>query len=318
MKKKNIITRRDFLRKSAYATLAVATTGCGMGIPGELPKLSFPQKENSDIGTQTEIKSEKKTKVVLVRDVDVINTAGRINPEVILTMLDKAVATLLSKADGIEAWKTLVKPTDIVGIKSNVWDLLPTPREVEQAIKKRLMDAGVQERNIGIDDRGVLHNHIFRNSTVLINTRPLRTHHWSGIGGCIKNYIPFVLFPPLYHNNACADLAKIWELPIVKGKTKLNILILLQPLFYGIGPHHFQTRYTWYYKGILVGTDPVAVDAVGLQILSAKRLAYFGEERPFHPPPHHILLADTKHKLGISNLKQIELIKLGWAEEMLI
>lgn len=312
-KKENIITRRDFLRKTAYAVLALATTGCGLGKPEDLNRIL-----QKTIDTQPEVDPTRKTKVVLVRDANVIDSQGRINAEIILKMLDEAVTTLLGKKDYIQAWKTLVKPNDIVGIKSNVWYYLPTPIEIEQAIKKRLMDVGVREENIGIDDRGVLRNPIFRNSTALINVRPLRTHHWSGIGGCIKNYIMFAPFPPYYHGNACADLAKVWKLPIVRGKTKLNILVLLQPLFYGVGPHHFQAQYTWYYKGILVGTDPVAVDAIGLQILCAKRKIYFGEDKPFQPPPHHILLADTKHKLGISNLKQIELVKLGWAEEILI
>jgi hypothetical protein len=314
---KDVITRRDFLRKAGYATLAIATTGCGIRLPEELTPTSN-QKQNNKIAPQPEVKSDKKAKVVLVRHPDAIDAQGRINPKVILKMLDDAVSTLFDKKDCIDAWKGIVRPNDIVGIKSNVWYYLPTPREIEQAIKKRLIDAGVGERNIGIDDRGVLRNRIFRNCTALINVRPLRTHHWSGVGGCIKNYIPFVSFPLRYHPNACANLAKIWSLPIVKGKTRLNILILLNPLFHGIGPHHFQRKYTWQYKGILVGTDPVAVDAVGLQILCAKRKAYFGKEIPLSTPPHHILFAETKHKLGISNLANIELVKLGWSEGILI
>ena len=70
--------------------------------------------------------------------------------------------------------------------------------------------------------------------------------------------------------------------------------------------------------GLLVGTDPVAVDAVGLHIFKAKRLEYFGEEKPMTPPPHHIAFADTKHHLGTSDLEKIELVKLGWKEGILI
>lgn len=317
MNKKVIITRRDFLCKTGYATLAIAATGSGIWNVGEFI-LTQPQNSKGNITPQPKSKPAKKTKVVLVRDKDVMDEEGKINPKVILKMLDDAVTTLLDKKDCIKAWKSLVRPDDIVGIKSNVWYKLPTPLEVEEAIKKRLIDAGVEEKNIGIDDRGVLHNPIFHNSTALINVRPLRTHHWSGVGGLIKNYIPFVPFPPYYHGNSCANLAEIWNLKIVKDKTRLNILILLQPLFYGIGPHHFQTKYTWHYKGILVGQDPVAVDTIGLQILCAKRKVYFGKEIPLSPPPHHILLADTKYKLGTSNLENIDLVKLGWGKEILI
>lgn len=292
------ITRRDFLRGATCATLAVT-----LGL--------FPEEEKT-------VELPAKTKVVLIRDPEAIDAKGRINAKVIQQMLDEATTTLFDKEDPVESWKLLVKPKDVVGIKSNVWGPLLTPKEVEQAIKRRIMDAGVPEKKIDIDDRGVLYNRIFRNSTALINVRPLRTHAWSGVGGCIKNYIMFVSRPSQYHGNSCADLGAIWNLPRVKGKTRLNVLVLLQPLFYGIGRHHFDPTYTWDYKGILVGTDPVALDAVGLRLFQAKRLAYFGEERPLKPPAHHIVFADTKHKVGTSDLRKIELVKLGWKEGILI
>lgn len=294
-----VITRRDFLKGGICATLAAT-----MGFPWE--------------SQEKKAKIVKMTRVVLIRDKEAIDAKGRINAKVIQQMLDQAVSALLDKEDPIEAWKNLIKPTDVVGIKSNVWGPLPTPKEVEQTIKQRVMDAGVPEKKIGIDDRGVLDDSIFMNSTALVNARPLRTHHWSGVGGCIKNYVMFVPYPPDYHGNVCADLAAIWKLPIVKGKTRLNVLILLSPLFHGIGRHHFDRKYTWNYQGILVGTDPVALDAVGVHIFQAKRLDYFGEEKPLKPSPRHIILADTKHKLGTSDLQKIELVKLGWKEDILI
>jgi hypothetical protein len=93
---------------------------------------------------------------------------------------------------------------------------------------------------------------------------------------------------------------------------------MLTPLFHGIGPHHFNRNYVWEYNGLLVGYDPVAVDAVGVEILQARRKAFFGEERPLNPPPKHIYLAETRHRLGTANLDQIEIEKIGWQEDMLI
>lgn len=293
-----VITRRDLLRGAVSATLALV--------------MGFPLKGEGGG------KAVKKTKVVLMRDPDVIDRKSKINRKVIEGMLDKAVTTLLNKEDPVEGWRLLVKPQDIVGIKSNVWGPLPTPQEIEEVIKKRIMGAGISEKDIGIDDRGVLRNRIFQNSTALINVRPLRTHHWSGVGGCIKNYIMFTPWPFLYHPDSCAELGKIWRLPIVKDKTRLNVMVLLTPLFHGIGPHHFDPTYTWPYKGILVGRDPVAVDAVGLKILELKRLAYFGENIPLKPHAKHIAIADIKHKIGTSDLNEIEIVKLGWMEGVLI
>ena len=70
-------------------------------------------------------------------------------------MLDEAVKNLLGTNGPMEAWKKLFKSSDVVGIKSNTWNRLPTPKELEAAIKRRLLDVGVAEKNIGIDDRGV-------------------------------------------------------------------------------------------------------------------------------------------------------------------
>jgi len=296
--KKKVLTRRDFLRVTAVTPFA------GMvvlkGKPGQ------------------EIKAETKAKVVLIRDKNALVSFKKPNPDVIQRMLDDGITKLLGEKDPVKAWKKLVRPSDIVGIKSNVWSYIPTTREVEQALKRRIMDTGVLEENIGIDDRGVRGNPIFEKATVLINARPARTHHWSGMGGCIKNYIMFVPSPPAYHGDSCADLATIWKDYNLKEKTKLNILLMLTPLFHGIGPHHYSKKYVWEYNGILVGQDPVAVDATGVRVLQAKRRQFFGEERPLQPPAKHIFLADTKHHLGVSHPDKIELIKLGWKEGILI
>ena len=233
-------------------------------------------------------------------------------------MLDLGVSHLLQAENPTQAWKKLIKPTDIVGVKTNSWSPLRTPEELEGAIQQRILDAGVPNRNISIDDRGVLDDRVFRSFTGLINVRPLRTHFWSGVGGCIKNYIMFTRTPWLYHGESCSPLASIWNKPIVKGKTRLNILSLIRTQFYSRGAHHFDRRYISEYKGLLIGRDPVALDAVGVRLLQRQRIAHFGEDRPLDTQPVHILAADQKYKLGVSDLNRIEIVKLGWMEGALI
>jgi hypothetical protein len=291
-----IITRRDFL--GIAAGTAVAAT-LGAGIMGEA-------------------KAEPTARVVLIRNAGVVGSDGEIQGEILQSMLDEAVMSLLDTKDSAEAWRRLIKSSDIVGIKSNSWNRLPTPKELEAAIKRRVLDMGVAEKNVDIDDRGVLRNPVFLKATALINVRPVRTHHWSGVGTCLKNYIMFVPDPSSYHNEGCSPLGKIWTYTIVKGKTRLNILCALTPQFYGRGASFFDRRYVWPYKGLIVGTDPVAVDAVGAHLLQAKRIAFFGEDRALDVPPTHIMVADKTYHLGISDLSRIQLIKLGWADELLI
>ncbi|UCD94351.1 MAG: hypothetical protein JSU69_11415, partial [Candidatus Zixiibacteriota bacterium] len=88
--------------------------------------------------------------------------------------------------------------------------------------------------------------------------------------------------------------------------------------FYSVGPHHFDTTYVWSYNGLLVGTDPVALDSIGLSIFQAKRRVFFGKEKPIKPSAHHIAFADKKYGLGTSDPEKIELIRLGWKDDILI
>lgn len=269
-------------------------------------------------GLPSSVAGEAKSRVVLIRDPKAVASDGSINASVVADMLDAAVTRLLDEQDPVAAWKRVVVPTDTVGVKSNEWRHLPTPAGLETAIRVRLVDAGVKAERIAVADRAVLKNPVFSAATALINVRPLRTHHWSGLGTLIKNYVMFVPDPWSYHANACEPLGAIWHLPHVKGKTRLNILVMLTPQFHSTGPHHYSRTYVWSYGGLLVSRDPVAADAVGAAIIQAKRRQHFGEERPIAPPPHHIRFADTTYGLGVSSLERIELVRLGWGENALV
>jgi hypothetical protein len=261
--------------------------------------------------------SAARSRVVLVRNRDAL-VDGKPRRPVIQEMLDLAVRNLSGKQDTGEAWAAFIRPTDVVGIKSNVWRYLATTPEVEGALAARVRSTGVAAEKVAVGDRGVLADPVFRRATALINARPLRTHHWSGVGSLIKNYIMFVDNPAAYHGDSCADLASIWKLPIVRGKTRLNVLVLLTPQFHSVGPHSFHPKYVWQYHGLLVGTDPVAVDATGLRILEAKRLEHFGEARPLVPPAKHVALADTRHHLGNADPARIQVVKIGHDDASLI
>jgi len=62
----------------------------------------------------------------------------------------------------------------------------------------------------------------------------------------------------------------------------------------------------------------VALDAVGARLLQLQRVAYFGEDRPLDTTPKHIFVADEEYKLGVGDLRRIEIIRLGWMEGALI
>ncbi len=306
------ISRRDFLAGVALAGAAGTSAGCD-----KKPQPESRPEERA--GPQSnKIDSNVRSRVVLVRDKRVLDEAGNINPQVLVRMLDDGVQALFGDPQPEIAWARMIRPTDTVGIKSNVWRFIPSPPELEEAIRQRVIKAGVDAQRIAIDDRGVLKNPGFTKATALINVRTLRTHHWSGIGSCIKNYIMFHPQPDVWHTDSCANLAGLWDMPIVKGKTRLNIQVALTPLFHGKGPHHYQASYTWPYKGLLLGEDPVAVDATAVRLLEAKRLEFFGKEQPFSVEPKHVRIAEEKFGLGVADRARIDLHKIGFEDGSLI
>jgi len=263
-------------------------------------------------------KQTGRSKVVLVRDEAALDENSAFNGEVIQQMLDQAVMTLFDAETPVAAFRRIISPNQTVGIKTNFWSYLPTPAEVENAIKQRVLDVGVREDRISIDDHGVRTNPIFQNADSIINARPLRTHYLSGVSGCMKNLIMFSDSQSKWHPNSCADLGLLQTLPEVRGKLRLHVLSVLTPQFHGRGPHHFSRRYVWNYKGLIVGTDVVAVDAVALRLLMAKRTEVLGAAKALPPVPIHIERADKVHGLGNSDMNNIDLIKLGWQDEVLI
>ncbi|MBU0990318.1 MAG: DUF362 domain-containing protein [Proteobacteria bacterium] len=293
-----LITRRDFIR-----TGSCAMAGGFMGLP---------------LLSEAIAKTAEKSRVVLIRDERVFQGSGSFDQGIMEKMLDQAVTNLLGVQSPAEAWRRLVKREDVVGVKSNVWGPLPTPPGLEDTIVSRLTEAGVQQQNIAVDDRGVREDPVFRKCTALINIRPMRTHHWSGLGTLLKNYIMFVPSPYTYHGNSCERLGAIWNEPHLKGKTRLNILVMLTPLFHGVGPHHYSGKYIWPYGGLIISRDPVAADATGARVIQAKRNQYFKKDTPISPRPLHIEAADVKFGIGNSHPDRINLIRIGWETDMLI
>lgn len=298
------VSRRDFLKGAATATVAGALAGAGVA--------------DALLAGEPAANTARRSKVVLVRHERVLDESGHPSESILQSMLDEAVSKLVGRDEPLAAWRQLIRPEDTVGIKSNVWRFLGTPPELEACIRRRVIDSGVSPERVAIDDRGVLHNAVFQKATALINVRPMRTHHWAGVGSLIKNYIMFSPDPPSWHGDSCAGLAGVWDLPIVKGKTRLNVLVLLTPLFQSKGPHDFDKQYTWPYRGLLVGLDPVATDATGLRVLRAKRRAFFGRDEPFEISPKHIEVAESKYGLGVADPARIDVVKLGWQDESLI
>lgn len=281
------LTRRHFVKGAAYSTLGLA-----------FPFLS----------------GQPQSQLVLVRSEQAVDDAHTVNGQIVSEMIDTAIKRISAETDINKAWRKYIKPTDTVGVKITRcnWMRIPTEQAVVDAIVKRLRAIGVAENRIHSGDYGLP----VAKCSVLINVPSVKVHSLTGLASAIKNYINFSDNPKKYHHRHNDQLGEIWNFPEIKGKTKLVITDLLRPYF-GPGPQ-INPAHRWDYKGILVGTDPVAAETICLNICQNKRDLFKGESWPITPPPLFIAAADKKYGLGTSDPRKIKLQKLGWQKDILI
>lgn len=295
------VTRRDFLKGAAGGTLGVALSfesALAQGTQGVTPFAA----------------ANPASRVVLVRDERAVDVDHRISAKVVAEMLDTAMKALTGENDLREAWRRYFRPEDTVGLKFTrcEYHRIPTEQAVVDAVTARLGGVGVPKDKLHAADYGLL----LKECTALINVPSVKVHALTGIAVSIKNYINFSGQPSSYHHEGSVKLPEVWLLPDVKGKTRLIVVDMLRPYF-GPGPQ-VNPLHRWDYKGILVATDPVAVDTVCLSICQKKRNLYKGEEWLISPPPRSVAAADTQYHLGTSDPMKIKLSRLGWDKDLLV
>ncbi len=303
-KKKNgsLVTRRDFIKGAAMGALGIAL----YGKEKQLFAASGGQFEPVAAGNP-------QSTVVLIRNEKAVGAGDRIDAAVVREMIDTALAEFSGEKDAAKAWARFIKPDDTVGVKFTrcEWMRVHTEQPVIDAIIKRVGEVGVSKDRIFAQDGGLP----VTKCTALINVPSVKVHTLTGIAVSLKNYINFSAQPSKYHALS-ANLGEIFLLPEVKGKTRLIVVDMLRPYF-GPGPQ-INPLHRWNYCGIMVATDPVAVDTVCLKICQAKRNLFKGEEWPLSPPPDSIYSADKNYKLGTSDPARIKLVKLGWEKDILL
>lgn len=290
--KKVVVTRRDFIRGSAGAALGAALLG-----PAWL------KAEQGKGG---------RSSVVIVRDGKAMDASHVVDRQVVARMLEQALVQVTGKGDAKAAWLSLVKPSDVIGLVPTD-HLNPTHGEIVEAVRASLQSAGIPaERIVHAQGRSV----DLASISALVCLPALKAHWLTGIGTVIKNYILYSGAPQRYHYQDSAKLGEIWNLPQVKGKTRLVLVDALRPLC-DKGPQP-DPRYQWAYNGLIASFDPVAVDAVGLKIIEAKRAALRGEPWPLSPPPICVEAADKVYKLGNSDMAKIDVKAFGWKDNLLV
>ncbi len=290
--KQCVITKRDFLRGTVGAALGATLVG-----PEWLKGMETPAGRSS---------------VFIARDRNAMDEALNVDKAALKRMLGQLLAGITGEDIMKNAWLKLVSPGDVIGLVPTPL-MNPTHEELIEVVKETLVEAGIPAENIrNAQGRSV----DLESITALVSLPGLKAHWLTGIGTVIKNYILYSGAPRNYHGQDSAKLGEIWNLPQVKGKTRLVLVDALHPVC-DKGPQ-VDPRYRWNYNGLIAGTDPVAVEAVCLKIIQAKREELRGEPWPLSPPPICVEAADQVYKLGTSDLNNIDIKASGWSEGLLV
>jgi hypothetical protein len=286
------LTRRDFVRGTLGTAVGAAVLG--------------------SVCAAEPAKAARSSRVIVVRDQNALQEDNTVNVPVLKKMLEETLTRLTGRKTMKDAWLSLVKPDDVVGLVPTS-HLNPTHQELFDAVEASLIEAGVPKDNVRNAQGGP---DLPRACTALVALPALKAHWLTGIGTVLKNYIRYSGKPDAYHRDQNVKLGEIWNLPFVKGKTRLVLVDALRPLC-DKGPQ-VDPRYLWAYNGLLAGTDPVAVETVCLRIISGKREALRGEPWPLSPPPLCVAAADGQYNLGTSNMAEIRVEHFGWSQDLLI
>lgn len=292
MSERRVVTRRDFVRGTAGAAMGVSLFGVGWA--------------------EQATREPRSATVILVRDQRALSASHEVDVAVLKEMLAETVTRATGKANARDAWRALVTPEDVVGLVPTP-HLNPTHEEVVAAVRAALVDAGIPADRIRLAQGGPEKAEA---CTALISLPALKAHWLTGIGTVLKNYIMYSGHPSHYHDENNDRLGEIWLKPHVKGKTRLVLVDALRPLC-DKGPQP-DPRYLWDYKGLIAGTDPVAVEAVCLKIITAKREALRGEPWPLSPPPLCVQMADKRYGLGTCKMEEITINRAGWTDGTLV
>jgi uncharacterized protein (DUF362 family) len=173
---------------------------------------------------------------------------------------------------------------------------------------------GTDTAGVGYDDTyytcGKVNSRVSRVITHMIDhsiNLPILKHHYlAGLSGGLKNMYGAVNNPNKYHADNCNPFAaEISALEPIKKKHRLTIIDAGR-VQYDNGPG-YDRKSMAYYGGIIISSDPVAIDRVALEILEKCRAAHKKPSFADLGQPVKYLKSGEDIGLGISDLARIDL-----------
>ena len=225
--------------------------------------------------------------------------AGNIDRTRLREMLEEGLVALTGESDPVQAWRAVLKDAERPCIKFNSVgaDVLRTNEPMADALLDSLEPAGygadsiwtveapallVQKRAVAnppagwgetIEVEGLvqpLANWLLE-SDAIINVGFLKSHRIAGMSAAMKNISHSVIRSPArHHANRCSPaVAQVIGAAAVSRRLRLSIVNALR-IVPDRGPEASESDVSWW-GGLLLGQDPVALDAVGHMALEAER-----------------------------------------------
>jgi hypothetical protein len=278
-----------------------------------------------------------KSRVVLARAPGAINERNQADAEKTARLFDQALLALTGQRTAADSWKKLgLRADDVVAVKINCnrWtiDLSPHPELV--AALCRSLQAVVPANHIivydndsaaltasgfvinrsatgvrytgtdqgdGFDGNERLTKIVTGTATKIINLASLKCAEGDLVASLLlKNHIGSLVPEDMPKCHKDADfLAGVCARPGIKNKTLLNMVSGLRGTFRRSVP--------WYWGGIIMGTDPLAVESTALGVMNEKRALEKVEPLPI---PEYLKIAEKKYNLGTTDPAMIEAIKI--------
>ncbi len=230
-------------------------------------------------------------------------SGDKLEPNALRQMLNASITELTGLNDATEAWAALFAPEERIAIKVNTFNnsVIWTHAPLVNAVVASLLDAGIPAEQIFIydslsvfEDAGYEINQdgpgvrcikesdftgewkvasstarlssILQSCDALINMPVLKSHMICGLTFALKNHFGSVSVPGILHSPIDKTIPELNALSPIKDRTRLIIGDILEA--------NIRFNSSWPYwepdlKGdsILMSFDPVAHDAVGMQIL---------------------------------------------------
>ena len=145
----------------------------------------------------------------------------------------------------------------------------------------------------------------------VINIPVLKDHGIAGVTVSLKNMFGAIHNPNKYHLDVGDPyIADVNMLRAIRQKTRLVVCDATTAQYEG-GPSYLP-HWNWNYDGLIVGSDPVALDTVGWRLIEEKRaqegvptLAEADRE-----PTYIATAADANHRLGTNDPGRIDVVEV--------